>query len=195
MNAITTSPGTTGRIVGRVTEFTTTGPLAGLRLPPGVYEAYVQAGRWSQESQGRWVPLHAGTLVLHGTSGRTTQGGTPFVALRRCDEPGICLVSHVLPRGDWEMRLRVESGMHGIGPLGVEWGYSGGHAVAPLSVAVTDAESPEAAAPLVHRWWVGRFGGGRSPGPRVLQHVAGSVRQPRVAPAAGTARRSTFDRV
>lgn len=165
MTAFTTSEGTTARTVGSVTELETTGATGGLRLPPGVYEAYVQAGRWSQESQGRWVPLHAGTLVLHGTSGRTTQGATPYVALRRCDEPGICLVLHVLPRGDWEIRLRAEPGMHGVGPLGVEWGYTGGRTAAPLGVAVMGADSPESAAPLVQRWWVDRFGGAARPAP------------------------------
>ncbi|MFN4243980.1 MAG: glycoside hydrolase family 36 protein [Tepidisphaerales bacterium] len=158
MTPLDTLPGTVARVCGDAMELTADGPVGGVRLPAGSYDAYVQAGRWGQESQGRWVPLHAGTLVLHGTSGRTTQGATPFVALRRSDLPDGVVVLHVLPRGDWEIRLRSEPAMHGIGPLVVEWGYSGGGATAPPAVAVLGADDPESAAPGVHRWWARRFG-------------------------------------
>jgi alpha-galactosidase len=77
--------------------------LARVTLPPGRYECYTQASVWSRESQGAWNPLHTGLRQSH-LSGRTTEGGTPYLAMRLAGAAqGIAF--HVLPRGNWTIRI------------------------------------------------------------------------------------------
>ena len=52
-------------------------------LPPGPYEFCSQYNRWSQEDYGRWAPLNGHGVLLGHLSGRTTEGNTPFCAVRR----------------------------------------------------------------------------------------------------------------
>lgn len=77
--------------------------LIRVSLPPGRYECYTQTGRWCGENQGAWQPLHAGVRLAH-LPGRTTEGATPFLAIRRVGtDEGV--VFHVLPRGNWTIRV------------------------------------------------------------------------------------------
>jgi alpha-galactosidase len=77
--------------------------LARVALPPGRYECYTQASAWCRESQGAWNPLHTGLRQSH-LSGRTTEGGTPYLAMRLAGAAqGISF--HVLPRGNWTIRV------------------------------------------------------------------------------------------
>jgi alpha-galactosidase len=77
--------------------------LARVALPPGRYECYTQASAWCHESQGAWNPVHTGLRQSH-LSGRTTEGGTPYLALRLAGAAqGIAF--HVLPRGNWTIRV------------------------------------------------------------------------------------------
>lgn len=77
--------------------------LARVALPPGRYEVYTQMSRWCHENQGAWQPLHAGLSLTH-LPGRTTEGATPYLAIRRIGtEEG--LVFHVLPCGNWTIRV------------------------------------------------------------------------------------------
>lgn len=77
--------------------------LARVALPPGSYECYTQASRWCHENQGAWQPLHTG-LTLRHKSGRTTEEGTPYLALRPANgDEG--LVFHILPCGNWTLRV------------------------------------------------------------------------------------------
>ena len=77
--------------------------LARVAFPPGRYECYTQASRWCHENQGAWQPLHTGWRLSH-LSGRTTEGSTPYLALRAAGaERGIAF--HLLPRGNWTIRV------------------------------------------------------------------------------------------
>lgn len=76
--------------------------LARVALPPGRYEVYTQMSRWCHENQGAWQPLHAGLHLSH-LSGRTTEGATPYLAIRRAAAGG-GLACHLLPRGNWTIR-------------------------------------------------------------------------------------------
>ena len=58
---------------------------------PSRYEVYAQDSHWCNENQGRWIPLHAGSLRFGCIQGRTTQGGTPYLCLRRGCRSGHCL--------------------------------------------------------------------------------------------------------
>ena len=78
--------------------------LARFTLVPGLYELYSQASRWCCESQGRWQDISHGVVTLRSEGGRTTQGGTPYAALRSKDS-GRGLVLHVIPRGDWVIKV------------------------------------------------------------------------------------------
>lgn len=77
--------------------------LARVTLPMGQYECYTQMSRWCRENQGAWQPLHTGLRQSH-LSGRTTEGGTPYLAIRRAAaKQGLAF--HVLPRGNWTIRV------------------------------------------------------------------------------------------
>lgn len=82
---------------------TVTRCLARAGFPSGRYECYSQLSYWSKENQGAWQPLHAG-IVLRHLWGRTTEGHTPYLALRACGaDQGV--VFHVLPCGNWTIRV------------------------------------------------------------------------------------------
>jgi len=77
--------------------------LARVAFPPGAYECYSQASRWCHENQGAWQRLHAGLQLRH-LWGRTTEGATPYLALRPIGaRRGVGF--HVLPRGNWTIRV------------------------------------------------------------------------------------------
>jgi alpha-galactosidase len=73
-------------------------------LAPGHYEVYAQQSRWSNESQGAWIPLHTGSLTLGCEWGRNTQNGTPYACLREVGgDRGVAF--HVIPHGNWVIRF------------------------------------------------------------------------------------------
>ena len=66
----------------------------------GEYEVYAQSSRWQHESQGRWMPLHCGSMRFSAHNGRHTDGGTPYMCLRNMsDRSGVAF--HVVPHGNW----------------------------------------------------------------------------------------------
>ena len=77
--------------------------LARFALPSVRYECYTQLSSWCRENQGAWHPLHAG-LRLNHISGRSTEGFTPYLGLRAVDG-GQGLACHILPRGNWTIRV------------------------------------------------------------------------------------------
>ncbi len=90
--------------------------LARVAFSPGRYECYTQAADWCRESQGAWYPLHTGLRLSH-LSGRTTCGGTPYLALRLAGtSQGIAF--HLLPRGNWTIRLSPVPCFSTEGPFG-----------------------------------------------------------------------------
>jgi alpha-galactosidase len=76
--------------------------LARFPFHPATYEIYSQGAHWCNENQGLWRSLRHGTLVLGCEGGRTCQGATPYMGLRRTD--GGAVAFHVLPVGNWTMR-------------------------------------------------------------------------------------------
>jgi len=82
--------------------------LARFVFSPGRYQVYSQGSRWSAENQGRWQDLPHGSLVLGCEGGRTTQGGTPFLALREMGQGG-GVGFHLLPQGNWRIRARAQT--------------------------------------------------------------------------------------
>ena len=90
--------------------------LARVAFSPGRYECHTQAADWCRESQGAWYPLHTGLRLSH-LSGRTTCGGTPYLALRLAGTAqGIAF--HVLPRGNWTIRVSPVPCFSSEGPFG-----------------------------------------------------------------------------
>ena len=74
-------------------------------FPPAPWEVYAQQSHWCGENQGAWQRLHAGALRFGCVGGRTTQDGTPYVALREVNaETGLAF--HLLPRGNWAIDVR-----------------------------------------------------------------------------------------
>lgn len=74
-------------------------------LERGMYELYSQAGGWCTESQGGWEPIVHGSRVLHCEHGRTSQGSTPFAALR-CAGNDHGVAFHLLPCGNWRITVQ-----------------------------------------------------------------------------------------
>lgn len=84
---------------------------------PGNYECYVQNSTWCYEDRGGWEPLGRAGVFLQCEGGRTTQGAAPVLGLRsRTDCRGLAF--HIIPKGNWEIRLQRASG--GVGPQGME---------------------------------------------------------------------------
>ncbi|MFZ2654988.1 MAG: alpha-galactosidase [Victivallales bacterium] len=73
-------------------------------LSPAKYEIYAQDSRWCNENQGAWLPMHAGGMVFGTKWGRTSEGGTPYIAIR---ELGVrkALAFQILPNGNWRIRV------------------------------------------------------------------------------------------
>lgn len=72
-------------------------------LPRGTYECYTQSSRWCHENQGAWQILHTGLNLRHAW-GRSTEDSTPYLALRTLySECGLAF--HILPRGNWMIRV------------------------------------------------------------------------------------------
>ncbi len=68
------------------------------------YEVYAQEGRWCNENQGAWVPLHAGSILLSNNRGRSSEGSTPYICFRDPDKTrGIAF--HVVPLGNWVIKI------------------------------------------------------------------------------------------
>jgi alpha-galactosidase len=90
---------------------------------PARYEVYSQDSRWSTENQGAWTPLHTGTLTLRCEWGRSTEGGTPYMALRETgSDHGIAF--HILPVGNWAIHVSAHAIMNALPFAVVELGHA-----------------------------------------------------------------------
>lgn len=81
-------------------------------------EAYTQNTRWCYENIGSWAPVTFGGVHLACEGGRTTQGATPFLALRGKNRKGLAF--HLAPKGNWEIALQTVS--RGVSQAG-EYAY------------------------------------------------------------------------
>lgn len=81
-------------------------------------EAYTQNTRWCYENTGEWNKVSFGGVSLACEGGRTTQGATPFLALRNKEGNGAAF--HLEPNGNWRMDLKTVS--LGVSQAG-EYGY------------------------------------------------------------------------
>ena len=73
-------------------------------LPPGPYEAFTQYNKWSHENEGSWLPLEGRGIIMNTANGRTTEGNSPYLAMRMIGQSR-GLAFHVLPLGDWRIRV------------------------------------------------------------------------------------------
>ena len=82
--------------------------LARFTFSPARYEIYSQRSDWCNENQGLWQDLDHGAFVLGCHGGRTTQDGTPYLCLReRGSDHGLSF--HLLPRGNWVIKVRTRA--------------------------------------------------------------------------------------
>lgn len=79
--------------------------LARFPFGSGEYEVYSQLNRWGRENQGQWNAFNAGTLHLSSRWGRSTEGSTPFAAVRE-RYASRAIAFHVLPEGNWCCRFQ-----------------------------------------------------------------------------------------
>ncbi len=69
------------------------------------YEIYAQYSGWCEENRGGWMNLVAGDLVLTNSDGRSTENAAPFACIRS-KQTGLGCAMHVVPMGDWMIRIR-----------------------------------------------------------------------------------------
>lgn len=69
------------------------------------YEVYGQFSAWCAENQGAWMDLKAGNLVLTNSEGCSCTSSVPFACVRD-KATGFAFAVHVLPVGDWIIKLR-----------------------------------------------------------------------------------------
>lgn len=131
-------------------------------FPPDNYEIYFQRSRWSSENQGEWLKLHAGAITLFSEWGRSTEGSTPYLCLRA--QAGRCgVVFHVIPRGNWI--IRVTARMHanllpiaiieaGLSDEDLRLGLPPGEGIdlPEIIMQALPGGIPEEAAPYLHRY-------------------------------------------
>lgn len=92
-------------------------------LPPAPYEAFTQFNRWSDENRGHWAPVEDRGIILTHANARTTEGNSPYIAMRQLGRPeGIAF--HVLPLGDWRIRVLPMPLSNTTPPLRVDLGIS-----------------------------------------------------------------------
>jgi Alpha-galactosidase len=73
----------------------------------GQYQTYTQTSVWCYENDGAWSDITTG-IYLQNEGARTTQGNTPFIALRdTLASKGAAF--HILPMGNWSAELSVSS--------------------------------------------------------------------------------------
>ncbi len=75
----------------------------------GEYEGYWQRSLWCHENCGSWQTIsHGGGVTLSSVSGRFCEGNTPFLVLR--DNYAVSAVAfHLIPQGNWNIKLQQES--------------------------------------------------------------------------------------
>ena len=111
-------------------------------LLAGEYEGFWQRSFWCNENSGSWQSLaHASGVVLSAISGRVSEGNTPFLALR--DNYAMNAVAfHLIPCGNWNVRIRQESSGGALPTLFAGFGQADGDLA--ISLAPGEMwESPE----------------------------------------------------
>ena len=98
--------------------------LSRFAFAPAEYSIYSQAGGWCAENRGTWTPITHGTFHLGSRGGRTAENDTPYCFLLN-KQTGNAVAIHVVPRGDWA--IKVSTGFSWSGPgfyAVVDAGYS-----------------------------------------------------------------------
>lgn len=73
-------------------------------MTPGPYEYFSQYNLWGKEESGKWSPIDGRGVYLSHLQGRTTEGNTPFCALREIgDKDGVAF--HIYSCGNWRIRI------------------------------------------------------------------------------------------
>lgn len=111
-------------------------------LLAGEYEGFWQRSFWCNENRGSWQSLaHAGGVVLSTYSGRVSEGNTPFLVLR--DNYAMNAIAfHLIPCGNWNIRIRQESSGGTLPTLFVSFGQADDDLAFSLAPGET-WESPE----------------------------------------------------
>lgn len=135
--------------------------MARFTFSPRAYEIYSQSSRWCNENQGQWRPLSHGGISLASEGGRTCQGATPYLCLREVGRP-TGAAFHLLPRGDWKVRITSHTALDSVPYVVLEMGWSddsldlalppGGSIDLPeIWIQSLPRGEPERAAPHLHR--------------------------------------------
>ena len=135
--------------------------MARFTFSPRAYEIYSQASQWCNENQGQWRPLCHEGISLGSEGGRTCQGSTPYLCLRELGQP-TGAAFHLLPRGDWKIRITNHTALNSVPFSVLEMGWSdesldltippgGSIALPEIWIQTLPHGEPERAAPYLHR--------------------------------------------
>ena len=72
-------------------------------------EVYGQSSGWCAENNGGWRDAAPGTIELHNTMGRSAENTNPYMCIRQ-KTTGYGVSMHVLPVGNWVMRVKALTG-------------------------------------------------------------------------------------
>lgn len=142
-----------------------TSVAARFAFTPARYTAVFQDSQWGNENVLCRRELAAETLELACRGGRTNEGCAPYLFLRE-EESGLAVAFHLVPQGDWRIRVRpsttvgqlVPQRIVELGPVAEGLCY----ALAPgtswelpeiLIQSIPDGR-PESAAPRLHRYLI-----------------------------------------
>lgn len=138
-------------------------------LAPAEYEIYAQDSRWCNENQGSWQPIRAGAMVFGTKWGRTSEGGTPYMAIREVGEKK-GLAFHIVPKGNWRIRVSRLVSANALPFMIIELGISDedlNYELAPgeefqmpeIIVQGLPDGDPQLGAPYFHRYMLSRLNG------------------------------------
>ena len=129
------------------------------------FEIYAQTSGWCSENEGEWHRFTGGNFELTNSAGRTTDTANPFLCIRQAST-GFAAAIHVLPVGDWMIKVRRQAG-HRTTFAVIEAGLSnqglhmeiapGERLVLPELLLQGFTGEISSAAPLLHRYILNRW--------------------------------------
>lgn len=131
------------------------------------FEVYAQSSGWCAENEGEWRGLSAGNLELTNSGGRSTDTANPFLCIRQ-RSTGAAAAIHVLPIGDWIIKVRRQAGSRttfavieaGLSNQGLRLTIQPGERLTLPELLLQGFEGePSNAAPLLHRYILNRWPG------------------------------------
>jgi len=156
--------------------------LSRFTFSPSDYSLYSQGGGWAHENKGVWTALNHGAFQFGSRGGRTSESDTPYCLIRDT-KSGSGVALHVIPRGDWTIRVSTNFSWQGPGIYAtVDAGYSdmamsfrletGASLILPeILLQSVPTGDPASASPALHEYANTRWFSGQKPAAPVIYNT------------------------